>query len=172
MWLSGICELKLLKHTRLLCPTSCGKNECGKWESMMRDVCIPGTLYQLAPLVMPSSKYSSGYRSSQGCPLCMRGFSCTHKNTHKWEVNNDDRCTQVFKPCLPTDFTKKPMVSTSAQLHSLFSMTKWSHRQLSVPRLKQIPQCPVTCEYALDTCWKILSSGDGLYWVICSLSSS
>lgn len=113
MWISGICELKSLKHTRQLCPTSCEKNECGKWESRMRDVCIPGTLYQLAPLVMPSSKYSSGYRSSQGCPLCMRGFSCTHKNTHKWEVNNVDRCTQVFKPCLPTDFTKIPWFPTA-----------------------------------------------------------
>lgn len=73
-------------------------------ERRVREVGIPATLYQLAPLVMPSSKYSSGYRSSQGCPLCIRGFSCTHKNTHKWELNNEHCCTQVFKPCLSQIF--------------------------------------------------------------------
>lgn len=38
---------------------------------------LPGTLYHLAPLVMPSSKYSLGNDSRQGYPSYISGFSCT-----------------------------------------------------------------------------------------------
>lgn len=71
----------------------------------MRKAGLPGTLYHRAPLVIPSSKYSFGYKSLQGCPLCIRGFSCT-QIPHKWELNNEFCCNRVLRPCQVTDFTK------------------------------------------------------------------
>lgn len=54
---------------------------CIKWDledRRAKKAGLPGTLYHLAPLVMPSSKYSLGYMSVQGNPLCISVFSCTH----------------------------------------------------------------------------------------------
>lgn len=64
----------------------------------------PATLYQLAPLVMPSAKYSPGYRLTQGCPLCIRGFSCKCMTTHT-RIKKRKRKTQstVARPCLIND---------------------------------------------------------------------
>lgn len=112
---------------------------------MKRGWNIPATLYHLAPLVMPSSKYSSGYRSSQGCPLCIREFSCTHITQESSTKNS----------LLPPDFSKR---------QQLLLVHSYSGRKQKM--------YPLTCEYALASCLKTLSSGDWLYCVSPSLSSS
>lgn len=95
---------------------------------------IPATLYHLAPLVMPSSKYSCVYRFSQVCPLCIREFSCTHITQESSTKN----------PVLP------PQQTACIQLNRPHSGRKQQQR------------CPLTCEYALARCLKTLSSGDWL----------